>query len=445
MKAQESDARRLTVALLAGRFETQAILERTLPLISGSTLWLQKLAPTLTRHFGPQRPRRRDLIAFLLQHKGFARAAAREKFAIRAYQQADDFFPTSGAFQNTGVTVLQTTADIAGWLDLTDGELLWFADRRHLERIAAEGPLRHYRYHWKRKRHGRCRLIEAPKFRMRAIQRTVLGDILNHIPVHDAAHGFRRNRSVKSHASPHINRAVVLKMDLENFFPSIAPSRLTRILMQVGYTESVADVLTALCCNYVPYDAYRSFPFSDDWNQLRLCRQLYSRAHFPQGAPTSPAAANICAFRMDSRLTGLAKAANAVYTRYADDLLFSGDAQFARTVDRFRISVAAIAIEEGFTVNHRKTRVMKRSVRQEAVGLVLNEKLNVRRDEFDRLRAILHRCVMDGPHVVNNGQHVDFRAHLAGRIRYVADSSESRMIRLNRLFDRITWPEPDVA
>lgn len=264
-------------------------------------------------------------------------------------------------------------------------------------------------------------------------------DILNQIPVHEAAHGFRKSRSAATHAAPHVGKAVVLKMDLENFFPSIAPARLVRILMHVGYAESVAEMLTSLCSNHVPPDVFASFPHTDDWRQKRQLQQLYCRPHFPQGSPTSPAIANICAFRLDSRLTGLARSANAVYTRYADDLLFSGDEDFARSVDRFRTSVAVIAMEESFNVNYHKTRVMKRSVRQEAVGLVLNEKLNTRRDDFDRLKATLHRCVVMGPAAVNDGRHSDFRSHLRGRILYVAQSNTARLTKLSRLFDQIDW------
>ncbi|MEZ6127538.1 MAG: reverse transcriptase family protein [Planctomycetaceae bacterium] len=441
MRQPESEARRLAVVLLADRFDEKTVLQQMQSHVSGSKTWMQRVASGLISRFGDRRPRRRQLVHFLLNSPAFLRAARKASFAVRYPDAASAFVSSPGLFRDTTVRPLETTGHIAEWLGLTEGELLWFADPGHLERVCAEGPLRHYRYHWKRKRHGRCRLIEAPKFRTRTIQRTLLRDILNHVPVHDAAHGFRRQRSVRSHAAPHVGKAIVLKMDLEDFFPAIPPPRLTRILMHVGYSEEIADFLTALCCNYVPPETFKSFPHPDDWNQFRQCRLLYGRAHFPQGAPTSPAAANICAFRMDSRLAGLAKSANAVYTRYADDLLFSGDAAFVRNVDRFRISVAAIAMEEGFHVNHRKTCIMKRSTRQEAVGLVLNEKLNLPRQEFDRLRATLHRCVLKGPAAVNNDRHADFRAHLIGRIQYVAQSSDSRRARLNRLFDQIVWTE----
>ncbi|MEZ6034669.1 MAG: reverse transcriptase family protein [Planctomycetaceae bacterium] len=441
MNTPESAARRLAVAILAGKFEKEAILQRTLPIISGSITWMKRLVNQIIKRFGNQRPRRRDLVTFLLHSRGLSNASEQEDFQIRAYDQAADFLPSPGLFENVGVRQLRSVGEIGEWFGLEESELLWFADRRQLERVLPDGPLRHYRYHWKLKRHGKCRLIEAPKFRLRAIQRKLLREILNQIPVHNAAHGFRKNRSAQSHAAAHVGKAIVLKMDLEDFVPSIAPAQLVRILMHVGYPEDVAEVLTALSCNHVPYEVFSSFPHMADGRQKRHAQQLYCRPHFPQGAPTSPAIANVCAFRMDRRLAGLARSANAVYTRYADDLLFSGDEKFARSINHFRISVAAIAIEEGFTINHHKTRVMKRSVRQEAVGLVLNEKLNTRRDEFDRLKAILHRCVLHGPAAVNEGRHADLRSHLRGRIQYVAQTNQGRHAKLSRLFEQIDWSD----
>jgi RNA-directed DNA polymerase len=89
---------------------------------------------------------------------------------------------------------------------------------------------------------------------------------------------------------------------------------------------------------------------------------LYAHPHLPQGAPTSPALANLMGYRLDRRLSGLANSADAVYTRYADDLAFSGGAAFNRGVERFSAHAAAVALEEGFSVNHHKTRVMRQGV-----------------------------------------------------------------------------------
>jgi hypothetical protein len=168
-------------------------------------------------------------------------------------------------------------------------------------------------------------------------------------------------------------------------------------------------------------------------------RALYRQPHLSQGAPTSPALANLCAFRLDCRLAGLAKCADAAYTRYADDLLFSGNAEFARGIERFYIRACAIALEEGFEVNTRKTRIMRRSVSQRAAGLVLNEKANIDRAEFDRLKAILTNCLKTGPAAQNRGKLPDFHSHLGGRIAHVTMVNRPRGEKLRLMFERIRW------
>ena len=161
--------------------------------------------------------------------------------------------------------------------------------------------------------------------------------------------------------------------------------------------------------------------------------------HLPQGAPTSAALANLAAHRLDARLSGLARVAGASYTRYADDLVFSGGETFARSIARFPTHVAAIALEEGFAVQHRKTRVMRQGVRQRAGGVVLNRKTNIARDEYDRLKAILHNCVRYGPRDQNRAGVPNFPAHLAGRVAYVSRLNPQRGARLLALFEKVDW------
>lgn len=168
-------------------------------------------------------------------------------------------------------------------------------------------------------------------------------------------------------------------------------------------------------------------------------KDLYGRPHLPQGAPTSPALANLAAFHLDCRLTGLARSVGAAYTRYADDLVFSGGHDFGRMAGRVLIQAGAIALDEGFEVNTRKTRIMRQSVAQRAAGLVLNQRVNIPRREYDQLKAILHNCVKSGPGGQNRSTRADFRAHLAGRIAYVKQTNPARGARLWETFQRISW------
>src|SRR3954453_14486676 len=151
----------------------------------------------------------------------------------------------------------------------------------------------------------------------------------------------------------------------------------------------------------------------------RIIKAEHARPHLPQGAPTSPALANACCYRLDCRLSGLAQASGANYTRYADDLAFSGDEHFAKRVERFTDHVGAILLDEGFAVNFHKTRVMRQGVCQRLVGLVANERMNIPRVDFDVLKATLTNCVRYGPESQNREARPNFRLHMEGRVKFV--------------------------
>ncbi len=100
---------------------------------------------------------------------------------------------------------------------------------------------------------------------------------------------------------------------------------------------------------------------------------------------------------------------------------------------------AAIVEEEGFRVNHHKTRIMRQSVRQHLAGLVANQRVNVRRAEFDLLKAILTNCVRLGPESQNREGHPHFREHLEGRVAFVESINPAKARRLRAILERIRW------
>jgi hypothetical protein len=287
-------------------------------------------------------------------------------------------------------------------------------------------------------------VIERPKPRLKQIQRRILHEILDLIPTHDASHGFTRGRSVRSHASEHTGQFVVVRLDLEDFFASIAAGRIYGIFRTAGYPEAVAHCLTALTTTTVPSSLWRTLPRPADpahvGSHYRLGRQL-ATPHLPQGAPTSPALASLATFRLDRRLAGLASSLESSYTRYADDLTFSGSARLLRAADTLRRAVAEIAREEGFTVNDHKSMLATRAGRQRVCGVVVNERLNVPRDEYDLLKAILHNSRVHGPASQNRDAVPDFRAHLLGRISWIGSLNPGRGERLRRQFTAVAWDD----
>ena len=218
--------------------------------------------------------------------------------------------------------------------------------------------------------------MESPKPRLKEIQRQILSEILNHIRPHSAAHAFRSEHSTLTCAGPHVGQRVVLRIDLRDFFPSIRSSRIHALFHTLGFPDEVARLLTGLCTNLIRDDVLPTHISNEHRQELW---HTFGQPHLPQGAPTSPALANLCAYRLDCRLAGVARVVGASYTRYADDLVFSGDHNFERHLARFRIFVCAVVLMEGFAIRHRKTRVMRSGTRQSIAGLIVNRRINVSR------------------------------------------------------------------
>jgi hypothetical protein len=339
-----------------------------------------------------------------------------------------------------------SVAALAERLELSSGQLAWLADVRGLERAVEHEKLRNYRYRWTPRRSGLPRLIEAPKARLKEIQRWVLREILNLVPAHGAAHGFAGGRSVLTHAAVHTGQPIVLRIDLRDFFASVSAGRVYGIFRTLGYDRSLAHTLTGLCTNTIPTIVWNATGRPPQPRMIQthfwLGRQL-ATPHLPQGAATSPALANLAAFALDRRLSGLGGSFSLSYSRYADDLVFSGPRLTDRANRTLLEVVGRIVKEEGFRVNQDKTSLRSAAQRQLVTGVVVNAHPNVPRPEYDRLKAILHRMAIDGPGSYDPGRSVDLRAHLRGRVAWVNAVNPRRGEKLRRLLDTINWDAPD--
>ena len=328
--------------------------------------------------------------------------------------------------------LLTTPEDLANFCNLKLGKLAWLTHRFDVGGRPARQRDAHYHFHWMPKSRGGHRLIEAPKQTMRAVQTRILREILDRVPAHPVAHGFVRGRSIRTNAQPHVGKRVILKFDLENFYPSVKYSRVVAIFRSLGYSREVALWLARLTTSVIPPGI--AFP---DGNAAAV--RAYSSRHLPQGAPTSPALANLSAFGLDTRLAGLARAYDVAYTRYADDLTFSGTGRFIPALKEFIPLASQIIRSERFIVHRAKRKVLRNNQRQSVAGVVVNQKPNVSRAEFDRLKAILHNCCTKGPTAQNREQHPEFSSHLQGRIAHVAHLNPVRGAKLRAIYDRIDW------
>lgn len=334
--------------------------------------------------------------------------------------------------ERSGMPVFCTPQELADWLGLPLGKVAWLVHRFEAAQEPPDEHRAHYHFRWLKKRQGGKRLIESPKRTLKHVQLRILREILDRLPPHPAAHGFVAGRSIRSNAAPHVGQRVILKFDLENFYPGVGFARVVAIFRSLGYSREAAIWLARLTTSALPSSA-------TGWKLWSPELETYLRRHLPQGAPTSPALANLSAFALDLRLAGLARTFGANYTRYADDLTFSGDEKFRRSLAVFIPLVEAIIRSERFRSNKAKRRVIRDSRLQQVTGVVVNRHLNVRRRDYDRLKATLVNCVRRGPSTQNHDRHADFAAHLRGAIAHVTHLNPARGPRLLALFSRIDW------
>lgn len=292
----------------------------------------------------------------------------------------------AGRIRELGLPVLDTVGDLAEAMKLRVGRLRFLAFHRRVSKIT------HYRRFFMQKKTGGLRLISAPMPQLKYVQNWVLDNILSRVALHDAAHGFVQGRSICSNALPHTGADVVVNMDLKDFFPTISYPRVKGMFRSLGYSEKMATLLALICTE-------------PDVEETELDGETFylqtGERYVPQGAPTSPAVTNIICRRMDARMHGIAGKLGIRYTRYADDLTFSGGEALTANLQKLLWRTRAVIADEGFTLHPGKLRIMRKGSRQEVTGVVVNEKLNVDRATFKRFRALLHQIEKDGP----DGKH----------------------------------------
>lgn len=428
----------LLAAFLAEPWTERGLVARAKAALGRSHRFIPAFARRILARF-PELTHLDRLEHFARDDMAFQRAwSAADPRLARRFQPTAAMAPHPSAV-GWKVPPITGTNELCDLLRIDGHQLDWLVDVAGRNRREQSTKLHHYRYRWLPKPNGRSRLLEIPKAMLKAIQGRILHRILDPIPPHPAAHGFRPGRSIRTNAEPHTGRAVVVRFDLNEFFPSISMDRVWAIYRTAGYPPDIARMLAGLCTTRLPTRIWDARPNpAPDGSDFHTWQCLRSR-HLPQGAPTSPALANLALFRLDTRLAAYASSLDLAYTRYADDLTFSGGADFAGITDKFAQAIARIVREEGLNLNPAKTRVMPRSERQTVAGVVVNIRPSVPRDEFDRLKATIVNCIRHGPESQNLEKREDFRSYLRGRVAHVAMLNPFRGRKLLVLFDRIRW------
>jgi retron-type reverse transcriptase len=220
------------------------------------------------------------------------------------------------------------------------------------------------------KRSGGLRRIDAPEDELKQVQIAILRRLLARLRVHPSAIGFERGHSIVSNATFHARQAVIIRMDLCEFFHSTRAARIESYFAAIGWNAEASRLLTRLVTH---------------------------EGSLPQGAPTSPRLSNLVNCRMDARLSAAADRSRARYSRYADDLTFSLEADDGRAVQTLIRSAGLIAAAEGYRLHRRrKLHVRRRHQRQLVTGLVVNHVVQLPRETRRRLRAVEHRIRTGG-------------------------------------------------
>ena len=247
-----------------------------------------------------------------------------------------------------------------------------------IERIIRTAPVRYKTYQIP-KRSGGTRTISQPAREVKLLQRALIEVLLRKLPVHDAATAYREGLSIKDNALRHVGNGPILKMDFQEFFPSIRPSDWTKYCKKTGALEDLEDIrLTSLLMFQRPRGS----------NALRLAI----------GAPSSPFISNALLYEFDEKVSAASAEDHVIYTRYADDLTFSAP-KTGHLINVEKQVRAAIKILEfpKLTINNEKTTRVTRKFGRKVTGLTLTNdgKVSVGNKRKRILHASVFRASLD--------------------------------------------------
>lgn len=271
-----------------------------------------------------------------------------------------------------------------------------------------------YHYHERRipKKSGGFRQLYLPSVTLKYVQRWVLDNILCNMHVSEVAMGFREEHSIVDNARLHLNRDCVVNLDISDFFPSITFETVFKIFSYYGYSKNVSYSLATLCT------------FKD---------------MLPQGSPASPYLSNVACLKLDKRLSAFASSCEAVYSRYADDITFSG----SRGIANYLPIIKEIIEGEGFTVNNKKTRIAYYYQRQEVTGLVINNgKVRVNRLYKRSLLQEIYYCQKFGVDEHLRYTKCDknfYKEHLYGKAYFVHMVEPSAGKKIIKKLNDVKW------
>jgi len=219
----------------------------------------------------------------------------------------------------------------------------------------ANSPSFYYRKQSLKKKNGNIRHLNVPLPLLKETQKWIVDNILTSLETSIYTKAYKKGFSIKSNAKFHRNQSTVINIDISNYFGNIYFEDIYFIFRRLGYYNNVSVLLAKLCC-------------LDDV--------------LPQGSPSSPMLSNLATIKLDNRLSSFAKKINARYSRYSDDITFSGDLDPRRVVP----AIKKIIEDEEFEVNNEKVKVRYFYQKQIVTGIIVNERMRVEKSELKKLR-----------------------------------------------------------
>ena len=229
------------------------------------------------------------------------------------------------------------------------------------------------------KKSGGSREINTPNIELKAILRSLNYIFQNIFETHESSHGFVNNKSIVTNSKVHTNKNYIYNIDLNNFFPSICISRIYDSLQKnISWGNKIISNYELMS---IVNQISELSTFKTTENSIKV---------LPQGSPLSPILSNIVCFEMDKDLSETSKEYGVTYTRYADDITFSSMINSFDVGNIFLKKITMIIEKYDFSINDKKTRLQNKDKRQSVTGLVVNEKVNVKRIFIKELRSLIH-------------------------------------------------------
>lgn len=306
------------------------------------------------------------------------------------------------------------------------------------ERLLQIAQKKEYYYYLIPKKSGGMRRIIVPNDELKNVQRWINKQILQAINPLDCVTGFVRGRSIVDNAKIHENKKYILNVDVENFFESITIDRVEKLFFALGYSHEVALFMADLCTTTIN-ERYVRWKLGKEYAKSFESLMHKEKPFLVQGAPTSPAIANLICYRMDKRLMAYAERHGINYSRYADDITFSSDDIASLPKVGY---VKRLLKEEHFKLNTRKTKLLKEGMRQEVTGLLINERVRIPRIYKKDIYRHLHFCLKYGGLSHFNQIKSSFnvsRNWLLGRIFYVNAVEPAEAAKMLYLFNQVDW------